>query len=325
MPAPTAPWTRWARELARVATEAEGELEYWQTLPWSRVRSLPVDGEGENVVSAAASIERELSQEETSELLTGLAVAYRARVDEALLAALARAYPRWLSEREMGLGDSEQGENDDPEPGVLLVEIEGHGREPERAGDLDLTRTVGWFTSIYPVAVELARNDDVRTTLLRAKEAVRGAPGGGVGWGLLKHICGGKATEVVRAWPRAEVAMNYLGRFDNVLTEAGLFAGAAESGGPTQAGGQRRGHLLAVNSLMAAGRLRVSWTFGEHVHERRNIERLADLQLQELRAIVEHCRSPEAGGFAPSDFPLARLNEEKLNKLSSLLDSVAED
>jgi len=209
----------------------------------------------------------------------------------------------------------------------MLINVEGHGREVERTGvALDLTRTVGWFTSLYPIALEItAEAEDPGATLLRVKEAVRGVPGAGLGWGLLRYVCGSAGLSEVKAWPHAEVSLNYLGRFDNVVAEGGPFAPATESAGPTQMDEQRRDHLLTVNGLVAGGRLRVLWTYGHAVHTPANIERLVDLHLEELRAIIRHCESPEAGGFTPSDFPLARLDQAELKKLSSLLDNLADD
>ena len=313
-PAATTPWSRWALALVDVADQAKRELKYWRGLPWRRVLPLPVSSNGSNLVADARSIDRELDATETTQLLTGLAEAYRARVDEALLAALARAYARWLPEAHGG------------KP-VILIDVEGHGREVERTGvALDLTRTLGWFTSIYPIALEIRDDaEDVGATLLRVKETVRGVPGAGLGWGLLRYVCGGAGLAEVKAWPRAEVSVNYLGRFDNIVGEGGPFGPATESAGPTQMSRQRRSHLLTVNGLVAGGRLRVMWTYGGAVHKQADIERLVDLHLEELRAISEHCDSPEAGGFTPSDFPLARLDQAELKKLSSLLDNLSDD
>jgi len=317
LPAATTPWARWALALVGVADQAKRELKYWREFPWARVMPLPVDSDGPNVVSGARSIDRELDPEETTQLLTGLAEAYRGRVDEALLAALARAYPRWLRERDQRTVRGP----------VILIDVEGHGREVERTGvALDLTRTIGWFTSLYPIALEIRDEaEDVGATLLRVKETVRGVPGAGLGWGLLRYVCGDGGLAEVRAWPKAEVSVNYLGRFDNVVGEGGPFAPATEFAGPTQMGRQRRTHLLTINGLVAGGRLRVLWTYGEALHKQANIERLVDLHLEELRAIIEHCESPEAGGFTPSDFPLARLDHAELKKLSSLLDDLSDD
>ncbi len=314
LPQQTAAWQRWASEVVGHAEDSARELDYWRSLPWARVRPLPLEGAAESTLGSARTVERWLGEEETAGLLKGAAGA-RVRVDEALLAALSRALPKWASERAVawvgGVGEAAGGERP-----VLLVEVEGHGRDADQwGGGLDVTRTVGWFTSLYPVALECVAGDDVGRALARAKEAVRSVPGGGVGWGLLRYVSGGSGLAEVRGWPRAEVSVNYLGRFDNVVEEGGIFTGASESTGPSQAPRGHRPHVLSIAGMIGKGRLRISWTYGENLHERDRMERLADLHLEELRAVAEHCRMPQAGGFIPADFPEAGLGQEEIDEL----------
>ena len=309
-PAPaemTGTWVRWARELAGAAENAKRELEHWQSLPWARVRKLAVDQEGDNTILSARTVEHKLTQAETAELLSGLATAYRCRVDEALLSALVRAYSRWLHER---------GAEDD---GALLVNVEGHGREAGYMGMVsDPTRTVGWFTSLYPVAFETGnQQENVERALLRAKETMRAVPNGGISWGLLRYVCDGDGLDEVRDWPPAEVCVNYLGRFDNVIAETGPFAAAGEQVGPLQSERGIRQYVFELNSLVMNEQLHLSWSYSENLHRRESVERLAELHAEELHSIIEHCQLPEAGGFTPSDFPQAKLNQEELDAFLS--------
>jgi non-ribosomal peptide synthase protein (TIGR01720 family) len=108
---------------------------------------------------------------------------------------------------------------------------------------------------------------------------------------------------------------NYLGQLDAVLPASSLFAPAPESGGPARSPRQRRAHLLEINGAVSGGRLRLTWTYSKALHCRRTIETLADSYLSALRELIEHCRSNESGGFTPSDFPEARVNQEDLDKL----------
>jgi len=304
----TATWLSWSRELVGTAEKVKRELGHWRSLPWSRVQKPEVDAEGVNTILSVRTVEHKLTQSDTAELLNGLATAYRARVDDALLSALVRAYSRWLNER---------GTEDDG--GVLLVNVEGHGRELGYMGMVsDPTRTVGWFTSLYPVAFEIGDpEENVEGALLRTKEAMRAVPNGGVGWGLLRYVCDGDGLEEVRRWPRAVVCVNYLGRFDNVVTEAGPFAAASEPVGPLQSERGMRQYLLEINSMVMNEQLHVSWAYSENMHRRESVEHLVDLHAVELHAIIEHCQSPEAGGFTPSDFPEAKLNQEELDAFLS--------
>lgn len=78
---------------------------------------------------------------------------------------------------------------------------------------------------------------------------------------------------------------------------------------------ETRPYLLEVEGLVIGGHLDVSWHYNERMHQRSTIERLAQNYMEALRVLIAHCQSPEAGGFTPSDFPLAKLNEQELNNL----------
>ena len=137
------------------------------------------------------------SAEETADLLQTLPSVYHSRIDEALLSALARALVGWTGSPR------------------LRVDLEGHGREP-LAGDtgdvedLDVSRTVGWFTSLYPVVLE-GGDADPGGALVSAKERLRAVPGRGIGYGLLRY--GGRPSSWRRR-PRSEILFNYLGQAD---------------------------------------------------------------------------------------------------------------
>jgi non-ribosomal peptide synthase protein (TIGR01720 family) len=152
--------------------------------------------------------------------------------------------------------------------------------------------------------------------LKETKEALRRIPGQGLGYGLLRFLAGdSEVEERLRSLPRAEVLFNYLGQLDQVLPEDSPFQPAPEPAGPPCDPLERRGHLLEINSLVADGRLQVDWTYGAALHERSTIEALAQGFLAELRSLIAHCRAPYAGGCAPSDFPLAGLDQAELDRL----------
>ncbi|RMF35671.1 MAG: non-ribosomal peptide synthetase, partial [Chloroflexi bacterium] len=198
---------------------------------------------------------------------------------------------------------------------TLLVALEGHGRE-ELFDDVDLSRTVGWFTTTFPVRLDLTDARGPGEALKTVKEQLRQVPRRGIGYGLLRYLCQDEEVRrQVRALPSPEISFNYLGQLDQVLPEATPFAPARESRGPDRSAGGERSHLLEINGGIAGGQLRLEWTYSENLHHRSTIERLAQDFAEALRAIIAHCRSPEAGGVTPSDFPLAGLDQRKLDKL----------
>jgi non-ribosomal peptide synthase protein (TIGR01720 family) len=215
---------------------------------------------------------------------------------------LARAMERWTGESR------------------VLVDLEGHGRE-EIDARVDVSRTVGWFTSMYPVELKLG-GGAVGEELKRIKEQLRAVPGRGLGYGILRYLGRSDLQERLKRLPAAEISFNYLGQFDHVLGAEGMLGPAGESRGESFSGTAARKHLLSVNSAVAGERLQVSWSYSENRHERETIEKLAESYVAELQRIITHCESPEAGGYTPSDFPLVKLDQEKFGKLSTLIEKL---
>jgi len=132
---------------------------------------------------------------------------------------------------------------------------------------------------------------------------------------VLRYLHPDPAVRVaLNALPQAEVSFNYLGQWDSMLSDAALLRPAPESSGPLHGPRGRRPHLLDINGWVAGGRLHLEWTYSQQVHRRATVEGLAQGCLEALEALIAHCQSPEAGGFTPSDFPGATLNQENLNK-----------
>ncbi len=299
-PAKTTSFKQWSERLAEYARSdaLEQEHKYWMTETRTRASRLPVDRVGgANTVASTRTVEVSLSLEDTRALLQEAPAAYRTQINDLLLAALAQACADWTGER------------------CLLVDLEGHGREAIFE-DVDLSRTVGWFTTIYPVLLELGEAWHVRDVLRSIKEQLRRIPNRGIGYGLLRYL-GGEAqvAEKLQGLPRAEVSFNYLGQLDQVLPESSPFRPAAESSGAARGQRGSRRYLLEINGGIAGGRLHVVWTYSENAHQRSTVERLAGGFIDALKLIMGHCTSAEAGGYTPSDFPLAQLDQEKLDRL----------
>src|SRR5215203_1298193 len=298
LPAKTTSWKRWTELLAAHAGSPElaGELPYWLGLPVS-LPPLPADLAAEaGSPPAMATVAVELGAGETRALLKQAPEVYRTQVNDLLLAALARAFAAWTGE------------------GTLLVELEGHGREEVFPG-VDLSRTVGWFTTLFPVALALPPRGGPREAILAVKERLRAVPNRGLGYDLLRHLAGPETGGRLAALPAPEVSFNYLGQFSSAVGEDGLFAFAPEAVRGSEGEAVAGRPPFAVDALVLDDRLRVSWTYDPRRHLPATVERLAQGFLAELSALVDHCLSPAAGGFTPSDFPLAGLGQEALDRL----------
>jgi len=161
--------------------------------------------------------------------------------------------------------------------------------------------------------------------LQAVKEQLRQLPQQGIGYGLLRYLSPDPITRAqLQQLPAAQLLFNYLGQVEQVGTGEQWFGAASESAGPSQSPQGWRSHLLELNAIIAGGQLHVTWTYSAHVHQRTTIERLARDYLAALRALISHCQSSDAGGYTPSDFPLAALTPQTLSKLSSLIDEITE-
>jgi non-ribosomal peptide synthase protein (TIGR01720 family) len=114
---------------------------------------------------------------------------------------------------------------------------------------------------------------------------------------------------------KAEIRFNYLGQSDQVLSESSLFAPAQESSGSGRSLQGSRAYLLDINGIVAGGQLRLDWTYSEAIHRRDTIENLAGRFIEALRSLIAHCRSKEAEGYTPSDFPQMQLSQDELDEL----------
>ncbi len=296
LPPKTTSFQEWARRLAGYASSEAlaHELDHWRETARIPVPRLPVDfPSGGDLVADEDTVSFELSTEETADLLQTLPSVYRNRIDDALLSALVRALAAWTGSPR------------------LRVDLEGHGREPISGdvGDLDISRTVGWFTSLYPVVLE-AGDAGPGDALVSARERLRAVPGRGIGYGLLG----------LEAAPAAEILFNYLGQVDASSDESSLFRASTASAGPSRSPRAHRTHPLEIVGLVVEGRLRITLTYGSRTHRRETVERLAVAYAGTLRQLIQHGRESgdvltaprleEEGGFPWSPLvPIQPLGE----------------
>jgi non-ribosomal peptide synthase protein (TIGR01720 family) len=303
LPPRTTSIQRWARRLSEHAQSdaVTVERDYWLSAARRRVSRLPVDhAGGENVEGAAYSVGVSLSAEETEALLRVVPEAYRTQINDALMTALAQALAGWTG------------------VDAVLVDLEGHGRE-ELFNDVDLTRTVGWFTVIYPMLIELPAGGGVGEALVAVKEQLRAVPHRGIGYGLLRYLRDERDLSVALSrLPQAEVSFNYLGQLDQALPGTAPLRGAREGAGPSRSARGRRRHEIDVRANIAGGRLSVRFVYAVTRYEAATVELLADRFIESLRALLAHCADPTAGGPTPSDLLEPGLSQEILEFMATM-------
>ncbi|MGH6649398.1 amino acid adenylation domain-containing protein, partial [Aquabacterium sp.] len=293
LPSRTHSYKDWALALQGYIDQHPEELAHWQGLS-DVPASLPcVRPSGSNTAADLQVIEVRLDAAKTETLLKVAPAAYRTQVSDLLLTALGRALCAWTGQDQ------------------VLVDVEGHGREDVFEG-MDLSRTVGWFTSVFPVA--LTPLGELGEAVKRVKESLRQVPGRGLSHGVFKHLGHASQKAALDGLPQARINFNYLGQFDGSFGGSTGWQLASERGGTAVNGAAPQAHEFSVNGRVHEGQLQLAVSYSQARHDRHTVQAWVDRFQQELEALVDHCVRG-AQGVTPSDFPLCGLNQTQLDQL----------
>ncbi|MFE9749544.1 amino acid adenylation domain-containing protein [Saccharothrix saharensis] len=312
-------WRRWSHLLHDAAHDPAraDQLPYWTAVldgPDPLLGARPLDPARDTVGTARTS-EVRLTVEETAPLLTEVPAAFHAGVDDVLLTALALAVGRWRERRGRGADTS------------VLLQVEGHGRE-DVVPDVELSRTVGWFTSVHPVRLDpgrvgwpelLAGGPAAGTALKRVKEQLRELPEKGVGYGLLRHLNADTAGKLA-GLGAPQVAFNYLGRVDTAAPGGDrLWLPAPGFTAPVGHDDLPFVHAIEVTAVTedtpAGPRLAATLAWPADLLADAEADDLGTAWRQALGGLVEHVRGTAAGGLTPSDVDLVPLSQDELDLL----------
>ncbi|WYL98779.1 MAG: amino acid adenylation domain-containing protein [Gloeotrichia echinulata CP02] len=278
----------------------EQEFNHWLAQTSSNIEPFPVDyafHKAANTEASSTEISVFLTEEETRILLQDVPSVYNTQINDLVLTALVQTFAQWTGSPS------------------LLIDLEGHGRE-ELFDDVDLSRTVGWFTTIYPVLLDLGTTSSPTEALKTIKEQLRRIPHHGIGYGILRYLGQNQnISQQLQMLPKAELCFNYLGQFDQIRSEPILLGFAPESVGKIFSPKSERSHLLDVVGMIVESQLEIIWIYSENVHRRETIDRLANDYISVLKALIEYCMSSAVGGYTPSDFPDAGLSQDELDNL----------
>ncbi|CAM5460279.1 non-ribosomal peptide synthetase [Streptomyces aurantiogriseus] len=311
----------WAGLLAEeaVSERRSAEAELWQRMlsaPDPLLAARPLDP-ARDTHATARTLRLTLDAETTRAVLTDVPAAFHAEINDVLVTAYALAVADW---RRRTRGEGNDGS-------AVLIEMEGHGRE-EIAEGVDLGRTVGWFTTTYPLRVELGAPDwtevwaggpSAGRVLKQVKEQLRAVPDHGIGHGLLRRLAAHPGLERT-----PQLGFNYLGRLP--AARDADWATTAES--PLIAAGADPGlalpHVLGLNALTEDGpdgpRLTATWTWPGELLDEADAADVAEGWFRALRALVAHAQGPDAGGHTPSDVDLIALSQDELDAFENEMD-----
>ena len=300
-------WAQWAATLAEHRQDGtfDDEATIWNDPRRRRARPIPLDDASiANRLERAHVCAATLDADRTHTWLRRTNQAHRTRPHELLYAAIAAAVADWTGSTE------------------VLLDIEGHGREA--LDGADLSRTVGWFTTLTPAHLSVTA-PDVAGLVRAVKERLRTLPRGGLGHGVLQWLgeqrSDASAGPVEADRPRPDVAVNYLG--DLGTTRVGPESRPAV--GPAQDMRGVRTHEIELNTFVQDGQLHVEVTYAAGRHSRTSIEQFTRRILDTLVDLATHCAEQPPGGATPSDFPLAGLDQVALDQVLATTDGHVSD
>ncbi|MER5502748.1 amino acid adenylation domain-containing protein [Streptomyces sp. NPDC002561] len=285
LPLKTTSYQAWSARLQHYGSTpaATGELGHW-TRP--RTSSpIPRDRSGENTNASYDAVTVTLDGEETAALLRDVPRTFGARINDVLLTAVAQAVKAWTG------GSS------------ALVALEGHGRE-DLFDDVDLSRTLGWFTSIFPVELSLPAGSGPAECLASVGEQLAAVPHHGVGYGILRHLGTEETRRRLRDAALPEISFNYLGQFDSDVPGLGRLADAAEPHGRSVDPDGRRAHLIDIAASVRGDRMSLSVSYSTNIHERQTAEKLVEGVAAALRSLMRAQREQAAAGGAGDAEPM---------------------
>ncbi len=262
---------QWTNKLIQYAQTIESsQLPYWREV-LKAYKPFPQDYSSTLTLTHADTMayKQVMGKTDTKALLQQVNQAYNTEINDILLSALALALTQ-------GSG----------RPKVVIA-LEGHGRE-ELFQETDISRTVGWFTSSYPI--ELCYYDQIDQLLMQTKDMLRDIPDKGVGFGALRYLSDKDKVRKELSKPYAQIVFNYLGSFDNTLQEQNALRYASEDRGKDIAPYNANLAAIAINSMVINGELHTSWSYDGHRHDIETIAKLAQDYKKALKAIIAHCQ-----------------------------------
>ncbi|MGD9488074.1 MAG: amino acid adenylation domain-containing protein [Calditrichaceae bacterium] len=300
LPAKTTSFREWSKRLRSFTSDkvSESDLKYWLNLSKVPLNTIPVDfPDGANTESSVSGVQVSLNQDETRALLQVVPAVYNTQINDILLTALALSYSARTGKRS------------------VWITMEGHGRE-SLFEDIDISRTLGWFTSLFPVHLELGKSVTPGDCIKSVKEQLRKIPRAGLSYGLLRYLDDTDSVkQQLKAIENCPISFNYLGQFDQNFSKDTPFMPADEQSGSERGPNNPRATMIDIIGTISGNTLKFLFNYSINLHREETIRQFSANFINELRKLIIHCQSPDAGDYTASDFKLAGLSDEKLNKV----------
>ncbi|WP_242841198.1 non-ribosomal peptide synthetase [Clostridium akagii] len=294
----TSSYKKWVEKLKEYANSKKfiSEGKYWKAVQAEEVRKLPKDYKNNNgTFGQGEDITAKFTKEETERLLRKTNKAYRTEINDILLCALALAIEKWAEKEK------------------ILINLEGHGREAILE-DISIERTIGWFTSMYPVIIDVKHSGDIGYSIKYVKETLRHIPNKGVGYGIIKYLTEPQNKDNICFNVKPEIGFNYLGEFTN-NPEGKSFKYSDLSGGESISKLNNKIESISINGLIVNGKLELVFNYSTGQYKYESIKKLSQLYIEKLLEIINHCESKKESEKTPSDYGDSELSIEDLEKI----------
>ncbi len=243
MPKKTTSYKEWTRKLVEFANgeKIKKELDYWIDVEKTEVAEIPRDfNKSESTFGESKTITINITKELTEKLLRKANAAYHTQINDLLLCSLAMAIEAWSGNNK------------------ILISLEGHGRE-NLLKDVSIDRTIGWFTSLYPVILDMKHSEDISYCIKKTKEHLRRIPNKGVGYGILKYLTAPGNKKNIHFKLKPEIGFNYLGEFTQHNQE--IFCYSELSSGTSVSLSNKKLNPIEINGLVINGQLKLEFNY----------------------------------------------------------------
>jgi non-ribosomal peptide synthase protein (TIGR01720 family) len=305
LPLKTHSFREWSARLKEYGNSREflNEKEYWINMERQNVAALPKRAPHVEEAEGRQNISFKLSPAATEKLLHQVHSAYNTQINDSLLVALGRAIRQTTGQDR------------------VLLELEGHGREEILPG-INVGRTVGWFTAIFPVLLDLSGSDEWDYHIKHTKENLRRIPNHGVGYGILKYLTNPEHKQELTCKLQPEISFNYLGQFDHDIATELFSLSPLAMGRQITTNYDKVRKPLDISGIVINGELIMSFDFDTNIYHPEMISALLENYQTALLDVIEYCVGKMTVELTPSDFEANDLSVAELEKILNRVNSL---
>jgi bacitracin synthase 3 len=301
LPNKTHSFKYWVERLSAWANDDAFKMEsdYWESAANSPVEPIIPDlATDDTTIADVSAMHFELNEDDTKALLFEVNNAFNTEVNDILLTALGITIQKVFSHD------------------IVAIDLEGHGREA-LFDEVDINRTVGWFTVVYPLVLNLGEENVLSKQIKNVKETLRGIPNKGIGYGAWKYLSKNtQKDDHGQIVLEPQILFNYLGQFDEDVQNSS-FQIAREYAGKTQSPAHKQKYLLDFSGMIADKKLRMSVSYGQKQFKKETIQQLSDTYHEVLAEVIRYCSARTNTEPTPSDFVFKGLAIDTVDEIAS--------